>query len=361
MVAVSACSDPTLVAIDREMEERENSRPPRSYLGKSGLAHGCDRKHWYDFRGASKSSFDAATLRRFADGHLGEDVMAERLRLVPGLKLWTHDNEGRQFGYSTNGGHSRGHADGILIGLIQAPKAKHIWEHKQVAESSFKKLEKLKADLGEKNALQKWNPIYYGQAVQYMDGLSRKWGEKIARHYLTVATPGGRMITSCRTDENPELAVELQAKADRIIASDRPLDRMSENPGWFECKWCNHHATCHEQKVPLPTCGTCAYSTPMEDGDKRWHCAYHDIQNITPDVWLNGCESHQFIPDLVPWRPVDARNLDYVEYALEDGRTFKNGEAHISSRELHSMTTVEALFDPTVLRIRKEFEGRITG
>ncbi len=177
--------DPTLAAADQALEDAENSKPSRDYLGMSAIGASCERMLFYSFRWAQRVRFNAETLKRFADGHSGEDVQAARLRMVPGLTLITVDPEtGRQIGFVDDTGHFKGHADGAVLGLLQAPKTWHIWEHK--VSEKFKALEKLKAEHGEKAALEKWNPTYYAQAVLYMHYSG------ISRHYLTCSTPGGR-------------------------------------------------------------------------------------------------------------------------------------------------------------------------
>jgi hypothetical protein len=53
---------------------------------------------------------------------------------------------------------------------------------------------------------------------------------------------------------------------------------------------------------------------------------------LSADDQLKGCDSHLFIPALVHGTPVDG-GVNFVEYLLE-GETFKNGPAHVSSREV---------------------------
>src|SRR5690625_5842237 len=90
--------DPTLLAVDEQMEARQQSRF-RPYLGMSAIGGPCDRRLWLEFRWADKPRFEARTLYMFDDGHRTEDLMAARLRMVPGITLHTVDpSTGRQFG-----------------------------------------------------------------------------------------------------------------------------------------------------------------------------------------------------------------------------------------------------------------------
>jgi len=234
MVTIPERGDPTLQAIDRILEERTNNEAPRTYIGASSIGD-CARKIWYRYHKGMKETFDADTIRRFNDGHRTEDIMAAHLRMVPGIKLHTHDSDGRQFGFTD--GPFAGNYDGVIEGLIQAPTTPHLWECKAVNEESFNKFKKAVAE-DEKGALAKWNRIYYAQAIVYMHKAELK------RHYLTVCTPGMRNYASCRTEANPEMAEGLIAKAKRIATQTTPPERIG-GPDWYECKWCSFYGVCH--------------------------------------------------------------------------------------------------------------------
>lgn len=244
MVAITFPSgDQTLREIDKILVEKNRAEPRRKYLGSSSIGDSCSRKLWYRLHTDHREEFDAATLRRFNDGHRSEDVMADHLRMVPGVELWTQAPGGYQFGFEdTSLGPLplSGHYDGIIYGILEAPKTYHIWEHKSVNEKKFAELKKMK-EINEKTALQTWDKVYYAQAIQYMDY------EELDRHYLTVSTPGMRDYTSVRTDANPEFAEGLKAKAKRIINATEPPERIG-GPDWFECRWCSFHSVCHGGK-----------------------------------------------------------------------------------------------------------------
>jgi hypothetical protein len=319
MVALPFILDPTLEAADRALEDRALRDKPRRYLGMSAIGHSCERNLWYIFRWVTRTRFSAEALKRFADGHAAEDVQAQRLRLVEGVTLWTVDPKtGRQFGYTDHGGHFGGHKDGVIAGILQAPKTVHVWEHKAVNDTKLAKLEKLKAELGEKQALAAWDTVYYAQAVLYMHY------SQLNRHYLTASSPGGRRTVSCRTEANPELALRLIAKAERIIFGKRPPARLSNDPSWFECRWCSHREICHEGQWSDRNCRTCLWSTPADGGG--WHCGLYDYA-LNADEQLAGCDDHRFIPELVPGEQVDAAEVDalWIEYRLRDGSTFIDG------------------------------------
>jgi hypothetical protein len=182
-----------MAALDAAMEAAQDTTA-RPYLGISQIGHACDRHLWLSFHWAEERRVPASGLRAIEDGHRGEDLMAERLRMIPGVKLLTVDPAtGKQFAVE-HGGHVRGHLDGIITGILEAPKTPHVWEHKQVNEKKFADLRKCIAVHGEKGALAQWDPIYHAQALCYMHL------RKLTRHFLTVGTPGGREYISVRTE-----------------------------------------------------------------------------------------------------------------------------------------------------------------
>ena len=232
--------EPTLEAADRALEARALNEPRRTYLGMSALGEPCGRKLWYGLRGAHREAFDAATLKRFADGHASEDTMAKRLRMVDGITLLTIDPDtGKQFSLQDFDGRLQGHMDGVIHGILEAPKTWHVWEGKCVAEKGFNDFVKLRDQHGSKSTLAIWNPIYWAQGQLYM-GYAR-----LTRHFLTVCTPGARNWASCRTEFEPSAFEALKGKAERILNAYAPLARVSNDPAWWQCRMCGHAAVCH--------------------------------------------------------------------------------------------------------------------
>ena len=327
MVQLPAPRDPTLDAIDQSII---NANPPstRSYLGMSALGADCERQLWYRWRWALPEIFDAPTLRRFDDGHSGEDLMAKRLRPVVET-LVTAQSDGKQIGYSDFAGHLSGHLDGAVLGVHTAPKTWHVWEHKQVQEKSFRRLQKLINEHTEKGALEQWNATYYTQAQLYMGYSTMK------RHYLTVTTPGGRDILSCRTDYNAQDFKHFKEKALRILESEEAPPRISNKPDYYQCRWCNFKETCHGSKVAQMNCRTCAHSTPvLKEGTGApgepawpgaWKCEFHN-KLIGSKRQQQGCSEHLFIPDLIPF--AEAVKLDkvnnHIVYCTDKQKVFVN-------------------------------------
>ena len=309
-------ADPTLAACDAALEAKAAREKPRAYLGMSSIGEPCLRKTWYRFRFASREKFDAATLKRFADGFAVEDVMANRLRMVPGVTLETHDKNGNQFRYVDHDGHFSGHCDGKITGILQAPSKKHIWECKATGEKKFNEFKKIKAEIGEKQTLRKWNPTYWVQALLYM------FYEGTDRHYTTVCTPGARDEISCRTEADTAEAIRHIGNAKRIISSSEPLGKLSNNPSYFECRYCSFSGICHGGDMPDRNCRTCLHSSAIADG--QWHCNRWG-KRLTLDEQIAGCPAHLLLPKLVPGEVIEATERS-ITYKLSNGNVWTDSE-----------------------------------
>jgi hypothetical protein len=237
MAAIPQLGDPTLDAMRRVFETMGNNEKKRDYIGASSIGNPCARQIWYDYQGMPKKPFDSATLFRFADGHSTEAVICARLRLVQGIELWT-EQEGKQFGFADFDNRFRGHVDGIIRGIVQAPKTTHVLEVK--CTEDLNKFRKAKFDHGEKNALKNWNEVYFVQAQLYM------FYFKLDRHYTIVASPGGRDMDSCRTEFDPEVAQRYRDRAFELLQAKEAPPRISEKKDFFICRWCAHAEHCHK-------------------------------------------------------------------------------------------------------------------
>lgn len=229
------------------IEKEAAKEPPRNYIGASSIGEDCEKKLYYKLRHADKAKARRAELILAAnDGHRSEDLVASYIRQIPGIELWTYKNDGGQYGF-----HERfhdvdfkGHVDGIIKGIPQAPATVHIWENKSSNQKIYDAFLKAKEKHGTKGALAAWNPKYYAQAVINMEKFD------ISRHYMTVCLAGTRKISSCRTEANPQLAKLLTEKAARVASAKTPPFGISENPTFYECKYmCDFYEHCFEGKI----------------------------------------------------------------------------------------------------------------
>jgi hypothetical protein len=237
LVQIPITADPTLEAMRRACEVAgNNTREKRDYIGASAIGNPCARQIYYDYHGMPKKPFDSATLFRFDDGHRTEDLICQRLRMVEGIELWT-EQDGKQFGFADFDNCFRGHVDGIIRGIRQAPKTTHVLEIK--CTEDLNKFRKVKNDFGEKQALKNFNNTYFVQAQLYMHYFM------LDRHYTIVASAGGRDMESCRTEFQPEVAQMYKDRAFEILNAKQEPPRISDKKDFWICRFCSFLETCH--------------------------------------------------------------------------------------------------------------------
>lgn len=342
----------TLRAIERAIEAEAESGF-RAHLGASIVGGECERALWYSFRWATDARHPPRVLRLLARGQREEAVLVELLRKA-GVEVHEVDpGTGEQFRCSAIGGHFGGSMDGAGVGFVESSQW-HALEFKTHGDKSFKDLTK--------NGVQKSKPEHYAQCMVYMHlmGLERAF-------YLAVNKNTDELYAE-RIKHSAREGDALLDKAARIITSDRPLPKLSDDPAFYKCKFCNHTATCHGPAVPVPTCRTCCHATPELDGDGRWSCALHE-KDLSVEEQLHGCPSHAFIPDLLAhW----AEQTDAIGYNVEylnklNGQHFLNGPGDdigaetYSSVELYQAGDVGVIGAPETEALRREFGGRVCG
>jgi hypothetical protein len=306
MAPLPPLRDRTLLLSDAALVEAEAKLPPRPYLGMSAIGDTCPRKLWYGFRWVKRIPFDAKTLKKFRDGHAAEAMVIDQLKLVDAFDVVSHDPfTGEQIAFSDFGGHFSGHSDGEISGIVEAPKTKHVLEVK--ATEKMAELEQAIIDHGEKDALRHWWPTYFAQAQCYMG-----YGG-YTRHFLVATTPGARNWRSIRTEFDKGVFQGLRSRAEHIIFSERPPQRLCPSAAFYEAGWCKHVDTCFGDPTHAGrSCRTCAFVTPERDGD--WTCAMRNGDPLTLPEQRTGCPKHRYHPHLLDdRRPVrsDGHNITY--------------------------------------------------
>lgn len=228
-----------LPIIDAAHQKHNAAQPQRGYLGASLWGEKCQRKLAYVWHKTPKDedrAFKGTTLRIFDMGHDGEARAAEYLRRA-GFDLRTHDEDGKQYGFSEADGRLGGHIDGVIVDGPALPGLTYpcIWEHKQVGLKSFKEFVE--------NGLEQANPKYYSQCNTYM----WKFELPFTLFQMTCKDTGEQ-----RFEVIPFDARNAQESSDRAVAviktaTPEEAPRMggaSEN--YYECKYmCDYRNRCH--------------------------------------------------------------------------------------------------------------------
>lgn len=338
MAAIPQPSNTTAAAIYALHARRVAAEKARGYLGWSALGNECDRALWYGFRRAGAAPIDGRLARLFDTGHREEARLLDELRAL-GYQVWDRDENGQQFGVSSVGGHLRGHADAVVLGLAEAPKTPHLVDVKTIKAKKFDELLK--------KGMRAMYPKYHAQGIGYCGHL------KLDRAAFIFVCKDDDRIHVERFEFDREEFDRLEAKARRIIFSATPPQRLSEDPAWFGCKFCDFHPVCHGDQVPAVNCRTCAHATPVETVDRgAWVCE-RGQSAIQHSAEAHSC--HLFIPPLLSklGEPIDGDD-ESVTYRAADGATFVNGKAPgFSSAEIAANPAM--VTDPTVQAAKAAF------
>ena len=291
---------------------------PRPHLGASVIGDSCDRKIWYGFRWINREDFDGRMLRLFRRGQDEELPLVKDLRAAGLIVDDINPTTKRQFGFKD--GFFAGSCDGIIVsGVPEAPKAKHVLEIKTHSLKSFNSVSK---DGVEISKIQ-----HFAQMQVYMG----KFGIERAL-YVAICKDNDNIYTE-RVRFCKKTYEALVDRAHRIIESDRIPEPLTNDPSWFECKFCSSKDTCHKG-VPANEvhCRTCANITFNDDGTA--HCQHWDAV-IPFEAQLTGCNAHILHMDLVPYQ-MQVEDGGLVSWKI--GETWvRNGERAynvFSSKEL---------------------------
>ena len=316
---------------------------PRPHLGASIIGHNCDRWLWYSFRWIAREDFDGRMLRLFRRGQLEEQQIVTDMRRA-GFKVNDIDPNTRKQ-YSFKDGHFAGSMDGIIQeGVLEAPTKQHVMEIKTHSLKSYTALEK--------DGVQKSKPQHYAQMQVYMGatGIDRAL-------YVAICKDNDSIYTE-RVRFDLKVYEQLNAKAQRIVASDRIPEPMTADPTWFECKFCSAASICHgKQHAKDAHCRSCSHITFKRDGTT--HCAHWDAE-VPFDAQLGGCEAHILHPDLVPWNVLYS---DKVYWKI-DGVDVPNGEPDattFSSKEIvaNPKACASLVGDKFAMECRTELGARV--
>lgn len=314
----------------------------RGHLGASMIGRKCSRELWYGFRWAAKPKFSGRLLRLFNRGHLEEfrfigyleslgfEVRAYSQRLLyceeadsyaavdwdkefdasftdvsnQPAHIEIANNLGvelEQWRISDANGHFGGSLDGELHLLdgqwvpdipSYAEHGPGLCEFKTHNTKSFTFLvqthrEAVEAGNGE-CALRKAKPEHWEQMQTYMGKRGLRWGL-----YLAVNKNDDDLYAEVIWLD-PSRWQENVRKAESIIFSPHPPNRIGKHPSWYDCKFCDYQKICFYGEPLERHCRTCINVTPVGNG--QWHCRAWDAI-IPSDYILKGCDNYKMITD----------------------------------------------------------------
>lgn len=281
----------------------------RDHLGASMVGdEKCLRLLWYAFRWASDPQHPGRILRLFESGQREEERVVANLKAAGVTVVEVDPSTDEQWRIAFVGGHVGGGSDGAVLGIREAPKTWHLLEVKTANEKWFKAMAK--------KGVREARPGYFAQMQVYMLGL------KLTRAYFWCTHKDTDSIYTERVKFDRPYAVAAIAKLEHVVRSATPPPRISDDPTWFECKFCDFYDVCHDRRLDRleRNCRTCASSSPTEDGG--WWCDLHE-SHLSSEKQREGCPEHVFVPQVIPFECVEASESDRsATYRRPDGSFF---------------------------------------
>lgn len=311
-------ADDVIATLIYEAYEKAERTGGNERIGAAELGKECDRAIWYSFRWVSKKKTSGRILRLWETGHREEERVIENLRRIGCTVIDKDPETGKQWKVSV--GRLVVKPDGKIYGVPQAPKTPHVLEVKTHSEKSFKALQK--------DGVRKSKPEHFVQTQ-----IEMHWFGFTRGLYFAVNKNTDELYCE-RIDYDKAFCESAISRAERIASLNTPPSRIRDDPGFFVCKMCDHHTVCHMEGVAQVTCRSCLHADSRENG--RWDCKKWSVV-LDYNAQRAGCESHLFLPSLVPNSiVVDASEAEnWVEYE-SDGVRWKQGEGYVSSREMEA-------------------------
>lgn len=289
----------------------------RTHLGASLIGGRCVRAAWYAFRWAYDVDHTGRIRRLFNRGHEEEHRLVRWLRTADievrdyAQRLlycqyneqyycvdwdqaeWADDLEDvsqdrvhimrataggvgpKQWGFEDHEGHFAGSSDGKIRGDNLPPG----WggaEFKTHSDKSYKEVEK-KGVLSSK-------PVHWVQMQIYLHYLKLDWCL-----YVAVNKNDDDLYFEI-VHYKPEVAAQYVDMARAIIFAQHAPKRITEDPSWFECKFCDFREVCHKGEAPEKNCRSCVYASPV--ADKGWTCNKYTMLIPTNFIPV-GCDAWQ--------------------------------------------------------------------
>lgn len=217
--------------------------PFREHLGASIAGGKCERELWYSFRWAFHPVHDSRLLRLFNRGHLEEPRMLALLEMI-GCEIWSTTVSGGQFKFSDS--HTGGSLDGVAKGIPDLhPDTWCLTEFKTHSDKSFIKLDQVGV-LASKFK-------HFVQMQLYMG-----WWKLPYALYLAVNKNNDELYGEIvKFDYN--VFERYFNRAKRIAMAKEPPPRLSNDPTYFDCKFCSYKSICHGDQIPHKSCRTCKH------------------------------------------------------------------------------------------------------
>jgi hypothetical protein len=199
----------------------------------------------------------------------------EESRVIRDLVEWGYQLPSMQAEYKAAWGHMKGHSDGTVV--INSETL--LLEVKSMAAKYYAEFIK--------HGLKKSKPTYYDQGVLYLNAE----GLNTALFVICNKDTEERKYTTIQADK--PRAEFLLERGQGIIIAEEPPDKLSNNPSWFECKWCPALEICHYNTPYNTSCRLCQHVEIHHEG--KWHCAKYQ-KDLSVNEQRAACPEFAQIP-----------------------------------------------------------------
>ena len=266
------------------MDGEDRVEFPRPYLGMSSIGSSCSRLLQYQWRMCFKSKHPGRILRLFSFGHISEQFIIKDLKKA-GMEVFLVDKDGNEqemFGTAEEeqeemigfASHWKGHNDGRVRGVFEAPKTDHLLEMKTHNDKSFKDVSK--------RGVKASKPVHYSQMQEYMKNLDLTRGLYIAYN----KNDSSYYVERIREDKSHQEI--LSAKAIDIVMSEVLLKKLGDST-YYECRWCDAYEICHGTRTPERHCRNCDRIEVRDKG--KWGCSKTE-EELSWEDQLKTCHSY---------------------------------------------------------------------
>ena len=263
-----------LTAIDNHSVAMQDKPFKRVHLGASQIGDPCSRKLWYGFRKVLKKKHSGQKIRLINRGHAEEEKVYNLLRGIGATVFEVDPVTGKQYRFSGCEDHFGGSCDGkIRLPEVYGFSSELLLEIKTSNLKNFVVLQK--------QGVIKNKPVYYAQMCMY----GRKFDLKYAIFFCVCKDNDSLYIEVVELDH--ELGAENERKAEDIVLSPIPPQKMSQDPALYLCKWCDESSVCHYGAPIDRNCLSCSSAQPAQQG--TWYCnQYKDY--LPKDFLEKGCQ-----------------------------------------------------------------------
>jgi hypothetical protein len=220
-------------------------------------------------------------VRLFNRGHLEEGRFVALLKMI-NCEVWQVDSAGKQFRMSAHGGHYGSAIDAVVRGCPDIPDVAINGEFKTHGDKSFQKLKKV--------GVREAKLEHFIQMTEYMGFFKLP-----AALYLAVNKNDDELYAEIIHFDQNVYDAYFQ-RAEFIIFSPTPPEKLNPSPAFFTCKMCDHREVCHKGYSPERNCRTCNSSVPLPDG--TWGCKRHMIL-LDKEKQIAGCDNWQLLESII--------------------------------------------------------------